>query len=184
MTASPERVALDVATQSDAPLLANLLELYIHDLSDVFQGLEVGPDGRFGYRRLPLYWSEPDRRVPFLIRMDGRIAGFALVQRGSPVNPNPDALDIEEFFVLRQYRRAGVGRIAARLVWNRLPGSWTVRVAEDNRGALAFWRDVIEKYTDGSASEAPVLRDGRQWRIFSFSSAGLNDNGRARSHHI
>ncbi|WP_437515215.1 hypothetical protein [Sorangium sp. So ce1099] len=31
-------VALDAATASDALLLSNLLELYIHDLSDVFPG--------------------------------------------------------------------------------------------------------------------------------------------------
>jgi predicted acetyltransferase len=169
-SSSARAVTLHVATESDAPLLGNLLELYIHDLSDVFAGLEVGPDGRFGYRRLPLYWSQPGKRFPFLFRLDGRVAGFALVQRGSPVNANPDTLDVEEFFVLRQYRRAGVGREAAALLWNRLPGDWTVRVAEDNRGALPFWRDVIGKYTDGVASEASLLHDGRKWRVFSFRS--------------
>jgi len=168
---SAAAVTLHVATESDAPLIGNLVELYIHDLSDVFSGLEVGPDGRFGYRRLPLYWSQPDRRFPFLIRVDGRVAGFVLVQRGSPLNSNPTTLDVEEFFVLRQYRRQGVGRDAAELLWKRLPGDWTVRVAEDNRGALPFWRDVIGKYTDGSASESSLLHDGRQWRIFSFKSS-------------
>ena len=59
---SPEAVSLDAATRSDALLLFNLLELYIHDLSDVFPHIELGPDGRFGYERLPLYWSEPERR--------------------------------------------------------------------------------------------------------------------------
>ena len=32
----PLEVVLDVATSSDAGLLANLLELYVHDLSEVF----------------------------------------------------------------------------------------------------------------------------------------------------
>jgi predicted acetyltransferase len=163
-------VTLDAATPSNAELLANLLELYIHDLSDVFSGLEVGPDGRFGYRRLPLYWSQPDRRFPFLIRLEGRVAGFALVQRGSPLNPDANGLDVEEFFVLRQYRRAGVGRHAAELLWERFPGAWTVRVADDNRSALTFWRGVITEYTKRSATESLVLHDGRQWRVFSFAS--------------
>src|SRR5262249_5498483 len=79
------RISVDVAAKSEEPLLANLLELYIHDLSDIFEGLEIDPDGRFGYRRLPLFWSQPDRRFPFLIRLDGRVAGFALIQRGSPL---------------------------------------------------------------------------------------------------
>ena len=59
-------VALDVAAPGDAGLLANLLELYVHDLSEVFPRIEMGADGRFGYDPLPLYWSEPERRFPFL----------------------------------------------------------------------------------------------------------------------
>ena len=63
--ANPPDVALDVATPSDAGLLANLLELYLHDLSEVFPLIELGGDGRFGYDGLPRYWSEPERRFPF-----------------------------------------------------------------------------------------------------------------------
>ena len=47
-------VTLEPATRSDAPLLANLLELYVHDLSEIFP-VRIGEDGRFGYERLPLY---------------------------------------------------------------------------------------------------------------------------------
>jgi hypothetical protein len=50
MESSPE-VSLTVATESEGALLANLLELYIHDLSEVFPGVELGANGRFGYRR-------------------------------------------------------------------------------------------------------------------------------------
>ena len=47
-------VSLEVATAADHTLLSNLLELYIHDLSSAFPDIEMGQDGRFGYRRLPL----------------------------------------------------------------------------------------------------------------------------------
>jgi predicted acetyltransferase len=173
---SAHAVTLDLAAASEAPLIANLLELYIHDLSDIFPNIELGPDGRFGYRRLPLYWSQPERRFPFVVRCDGRVAGFVLAQRGSPVNADPEALDVEEFFVLRRYRRAGVGRRAAILLWKRLPGSWTVRVAENNRRALGFWREVIGEFTNGSATESPLVREDNLWRVFSFTTlrAALN----------
>src|SRR5215831_5575094 len=59
-------VVLDIATTSDAALIGDLLELYTHDLSDVFP-VQLGEDGRFGYQQLPLYWLEPERRYPFLI---------------------------------------------------------------------------------------------------------------------
>ena len=83
-------VTLDSATPADAALLSNLLELYTHDLSAAFPNVELGPDGRFGYDKLPLYWAEPDRRFPFLIHCSGRVAGFALATRGSPVAADPD----------------------------------------------------------------------------------------------
>jgi predicted acetyltransferase len=164
-------VVLDAATQADAGLLANLLELYIHDLSAAFPNVELGPDGRFGYSRLPLYWSEPDRRFPFLIKCDGRVAGFALATRGSPASDDPDVFDVAEFFVLRRYRRSGVGRRAAILLWNRLPGRWIVRVSEGNAGALPFWSRVIAEVTGGAATELKRPGDPHTWRVFSFESA-------------
>ena len=45
-------------------------------------------------------------------------------------------LDVAEFFVLRRYRRSGVGRSAAFLIWKHFPGTWTVRrVRRESRGA-------------------------------------------------
>src|SRR4029078_1859838 len=78
MEETPPNVALVAAGPSDAPLLSNLLELYIHGRSAAFPHVRRGPDGRFGYPKLPLYWSESDRRFPFLITCDGHLAGFVL----------------------------------------------------------------------------------------------------------
>lgn len=166
---SADDVALDQATLLDAPLLSNLLELYVHDLSDVFP-VELGPDGRFGYDRLSLYWSEPERRWAFLVRHRGRVVGFVLATRAPSPASDTNAYDVAEFFVLRRYRRSEVGRRAAFLLWNRLPGAWTVRVAETNTGGLAFWRDVIAEYTSGAASEAMLAGKLMDWRVFSFES--------------
>jgi len=91
-------VTLELATERDATLLANLLELYIHDLSEVFP-IELGVDGRFGYGSLPLYWSKPETHFAFLFRLNSRIAGFALVARGSPATSDSQDLDLAEFFV-------------------------------------------------------------------------------------
>src|SRR3954466_8074223 len=109
---STREVVLEPATLRDSAALSNLLELYSHDLSDVF-ALELGAEARFGYEKLPLYWSEPEIRFPFLIRAGTRLAGFALVTRGSPASDDPNDFDIAEFFVLRRHRRSGVGRRAA-----------------------------------------------------------------------
>ena len=108
----PASVEVDPALREHAPILANLLELYAHDFSELHI-LDIGPDGRFGYESLPLYWSEPNRH-PFLIRADGKLAGLALVKRGSEISGNQTVWDMSEFFVLRGCRRRGIGMLAAR----------------------------------------------------------------------
>lgn len=162
-------VALLAATPGDAPLLANLLELYQHDLSAIFP-IELDADGRYGYDRLPLYWSEPDTRYAYLIRGDAAVAGFALVTRDSPAIDDPAVLDVAEFFVLRSHRRLGVGRRAARLLWDRHPGRWVVRVSERNRGALPFWEGAIREYTRGGFAAKTHPGQSHVFRVFTFAS--------------
>lgn len=163
-------VTLQRATPEMAPLLQNLLELYVHDLSELFP-VEVGPDGRFGYDKLPLYWQEPAARHAFLITTGGRVAGFILATRGSPASDDPEDLDVAEFFVLRGHRRSGVGRQAAFALWDDLPGSWVVRVSEANQSGLPFWRAVVGAYTSGAFDESARPGKPNGWRIFTFASA-------------
>lgn len=164
-----DEVTLEAAASSDATLLANLLELYVHDLSVIFS-VDIGDDGRFGYEPLPLYWSEPDRRFAFLIRAGGRLAGFALATRGSPATSDPLDLDVAEFFILRRYRRTGIGARAAWLLWNRLPGHWVVRVSQLNAAGLAFWEPTIATYTSGAYATSAIPGKSHAVRVFSFAT--------------
>lgn len=164
-----DEVKLSIATPSDITTLSNLFELYAHDLSDIF-GLELGSDGRFGYEKLPLYWSEPERRFPFLIYNGNRIAGFALITRGSPASDNPNVFDVAEFFVVRRHRRSNVGRQAAFLLWDKFPGSWIVRVSEGNQNGYKFWLRVIGNYTGSTQSETIRPGNPHAWRVFSFNT--------------
>jgi predicted acetyltransferase len=165
----PQDVTLERIASDSAPLLTNLLELYVHDLSAVF-GVEVGADGRFGYDKLPLYWSHPTTHFAYLIRVRGRVAGFALVTRGSPATADPLDLDLAEFFVLRSYRRSGVGRRAAVLLWNSLPAHWIVRVAEAHRDGLCFWEETIRHFTHGAFGTTAYRGKHHVFRVFSFGS--------------
>jgi predicted acetyltransferase len=166
MTKSPLLVR---ATQADAKLLENLLELYIHDMSE-FLPLQPGADGRFGYPRLALYWSEPATRHAFLIQSERGVAGFALVMRGSPASDDPEVLDVAEFFVLRGHRRSGIGRAAAMALWDELPGSWIVRVSQANRAGIPFWSEVVRAYTGGSFVERTLPENPAPRRVLTFQS--------------
>ena len=53
------------------------MELYLYDFSE-FDGADVDAQARYGYPYLDRYWEEAGRS-PFLIRVDGVLAGFVLV---------------------------------------------------------------------------------------------------------
>ena len=165
-----QEVTLDLASASGAPILANLLEFYVHDLSGMF-AIDIGADGRFGYDRLPLYWSEPDTHFAFFVRVGGQLAGFALVTRGSPATDDPADLDVAEFFILRSYRRARVGSRAAFLLWNFLPGHWVVRVSAANHAGLVFWESTIREYTGGAFDQKEWPGKRHAFRVFTFATA-------------
>ena len=161
-------VAVLPAAPEQEPVLANLLELYAHDFSEFF-ALQIGADGRYGYQSLPLYWSEANR-FPFLVRVNGALAGFVLLQQGSQVSDARDIWDVAEFFVLRGYRRQGVGLKVAHQLWRMFAGAWEVRVAARNLVAHSFWQHAISSFTCARAEAGLTDVAGQSWRVFSFSS--------------
>jgi predicted acetyltransferase len=144
------------------PIVANLLQLYAHDFSE-FLDLELGPDGRFNYPPLPLYWTDPNRH-PFLVRIEGQLAGFVLVKRESSI------WDMAEFFVVRAYRRRGIGTAVAQDIWKRFPGPWEVRVIQSNRSALQFWQRAVSAFMGQAIQPIHIEKDGNDWKVFSFES--------------
>jgi predicted acetyltransferase len=168
MTPSARKLQLDRVDPSQASVLANLLELYCHELS-VYFPIRIGVDGRFGYPPLPSYFSEPSR-FAYFIRVAGELAGFALATQGSPATVDPGDWDVAEFFVLRSFRGRGIGERAAAVVWNQTRGHWVVRVASRNTPALAFWRRAIQSYTGHDAQERKVVLTGTERYVFEFDS--------------
>ena len=167
----PAHIEVIPARQEQEPILANLLELYAYDFSE-FHDLELGSDGRFGYGDLPLYWSEPGRH-PFLVWVDDKLAGLILVKRGSEVSGDETVWDVAEFFVLRGYRRRGVGTQIAHEVLRQFPGLWEVRVMESNVSAREFWAHAISILTGEATQPSRVEKDGKWWTLFSFESKGV-----------
>lgn len=160
------RVEVVPAAREHEPVIENLLDLYAHDFSE-FHPVELRPDGRFGYKNLSLYWRDPHRH-PFLIRVDGRLAGFVLMKEVVPVSGNEPVRDMTEFFIARGFRRRGIGTTVTRKLWERFPGRWEIRVMEANTVAHHFWHKAITEFT-GSEIESLRTEKGRQtWRLFSF----------------
>lgn len=172
MTFSRTTSAVDLeiipAPPEQQPILANLLELYAHDFSE-FVDVKLGPDGRFGYKHLPLYWKEPDR-YPFLIKANGHLAGLVFVRRGSEISHDTDVWDMAEFFIVRGLRRLGLGMRAAHDIWKKFPGRWEVRVIDRNETAKDFWGRAINEFIGKAVEPIHLNKDGKGWLVFSFES--------------
>jgi predicted acetyltransferase len=162
------QIELIPAAPDQQPVVANLLELYAHDFSE-FHEIELRADGRFGYKDLPLYWREPDRR-PFLVRVDGNLAGLVLVKRGWDLSGDETVWDMAEFFVVRRYRRRGIGTCVAHEVWRQVPSLWEVRVMESNHSAHLFWAHAISTFTGQTILSRRFENGAKLWRVFAFES--------------
>jgi len=150
------------ASIEEKSILRNLMELCRHDYSE-FNGEDVNEHGLFGYKHLDHYWTEPDRH-PFIVRVSGKLGGFALVRA-----IDEDTHSIAEFFILRKYRHQGIGQTVAHRIFDMFPGKWRVAQEEANLQAQVFWRKVISRYTDGNFEKVqddnwrgPILEFGTQ----------------------
>ena len=104
-------IALLQTTADQAPLIRNLYQFYAYESSD-WEQEDVEVDGRFYIHdeHLQRHWQD-DGWGAYLVLADGFIAGFVLVERSEL--PGIDALELADLFILKKYRRQGIGQAVA-----------------------------------------------------------------------
>ena len=138
---------------------------YLEDLSQLSMNTGMFPvAGEYGEREPELMarWFADDSAHPLIILKNDKPAGFALVSR--PPRNQRDQIDfrMSEFFVAFSARRLGVGRDAARLIFDRFAGSWEITEFLYNLPAVSFWRAVVNDYTQGRFRESSAHGEIRQ----------------------
>ena len=179
-------IELAKASRKDTPVLRRLYELYCHDFSE-FTHSDVGDNGLYTDDLfLTGYWREPGWSA-FLVTADSRLAGFAWVLKTTIFTPGSAECDqlaqagllqgehilMEEFFILRKYRRQGLGLRVAQQLFDRFPGVWEVSEMIENTPAQAFWRKVIARYTAGRYIEMQLETDLWRGPVQVFRSPGV-----------
>ena len=161
------------AKHADKTELAALMQDYLAEFA-TFESVQQDADGHYVYPYFDHYWEDPNR-YPFLFRVDGESAGFALLRfELDPVN-GQGVMHMAEFFVARPYRRRGIGTRAATRLWDLFPGHWRLNVLRSNKNAYPFWRQVIGDYTNNEyVEQAPIEAVGGAF-TFSFMSASDAD---------
>lgn len=147
---------IDRAAPGDKTLLFRLLQLYYFDASrwsgeDILDtGLyECAEEGLLGY--LDPFAADAD--AAFIIRVEGRPAGFVLVEHGDFEGGR--MAEFADLFVLPKYRGHGLASAAIRHIVLASACPWLIAVFKKDADALRYWRNAFERLPFRTVREAP-----------------------------
>lgn len=149
-------VEIRLSTKEEG-FIANLWPLYQHDLSE-FDGAIPNRHGVFNddesvstlaehAKSLDPWWSDPESLFPYVILVDGSLAGFNLVAARPRLRGIDADFVVHEFFLLHAYRGSSAAERAAIGGFERHRGTWEVVTYPAHGRAIAFWRRVVGRYT-------------------------------------
>lgn len=147
------------------PIFRNLMQFYQYDTSD-YTLKDPNPFGQFDYKYLDHYWTDHginnEGRRAYLIRVNGFWGGFVLVNNFKmSTGIDEGCKNIAEFFVMRKWRRQGIGKYVAHQIFDTFHGQWEVKQEKENIGAHKFWICVIDEYKSGNYER--VESYGSEW---------------------
>ncbi|KAB8135739.1 GNAT family N-acetyltransferase [Gracilibacillus oryzae] len=167
-------ITITKVSYDDKLVLSNIIQLYRYDSSE-FDGHALNSHGLYMYKYLDNQWTD-DYRYPAIIKVDGEIAGFVLIILDVPkdftkLSKTNKTNVISDFFILRKFRRKGIGKQVAFSIFDQFKGDWEVKQTLTNKPAYEFWKKVIGDYTNGFSYHEEVLKN-EQWTgpVFNFKS--------------
>lgn len=151
------KINIAPATTEQMSVIQNMARFYAYDLSKSCGFYELfdwsfPENGLYEARDFSKYWQP--NCYPFIIRMDGELAGFALINKiGSA--PEVD-WNMGEFFIVGKFQGKGIGRQVAFELFNMFPGKWEVMQMPPNLPAIKFWKKVVAEYTSDQFIETTI----------------------------
>jgi predicted acetyltransferase len=151
-----------IAMKNEKDLFKNLLQLYMYDFTE-FTDVDINGDGLYNiFSDFDSYWLEQKQNQPYIVRVNEAIAGFALIQEVT--NELRKYNYLAHFFIMRKYRRQGIGKEVAIQLFHSLKGEWELYQLERNEPAQKFWKKIINEYTNGNYREK--FENGRRYQTF------------------
>jgi len=152
-------IELILATEENANIIRNLYPLYLYDLSEIYGNF---PNQYGIYEEEPIktlteqyhiqdaWFQNPESLYPFIIFVDKKPAGFALISKGKYAPRGTDYF-VYEFFLLRPYRGKNIAEIAAINLFNKFRGNWELYTnpTSTNKQGQSFWHKTVNNYTLG-----------------------------------
>ena len=137
-------------TEDHKAVIWNLFQFYCYETS-IEDECDVDDSGLYSLSPayFARYWTE-SRWSAHLLRWDGAIAGFALIEASDAL---PGAQEIADLFVMKRFRRRGIATQVARHFMSRRVVPWTVVIFDEALEARAFWASMFND---------PLLAPSRQ----------------------
>lgn len=162
------------ARRSQLGLLERLLQLYCHDF-DTWLDEGVDDKGLYDVGFNPRRYFREKNRWAYIAYVDGRVGGFSLVSDNIAQRDDAEGRYIDEFFILRTYRRMGVGSVVATLTFDTFAGYWEVVALKPNMPAVTFWRTIIDEYSGGDYETTTTLEDDIEHVWYMFETPESDD---------
>jgi len=139
-------LSIEIVKKEEKEILRNLFEKYRYEFSQ-YDNLDVNYLGLYGYDYFDCYWTD-ENRYPYFIKVDNKLAGFAMVCDYQDYKVNTK-YTMGEYFIMYKYRRYGIGKKAAFYIFDRLKGKWQLKIHPKNNVSELFWIKIIDEYTKG-----------------------------------
>jgi len=138
---------------NDKPVFRNLMQYYQYDMSE-YSKEDPNTFGQFDYKYLDHYWTEHGKteegRTAYLVKVNDQYAGFVLVNNFSlDSKVLGSRKSIAEFFILKKWRKNGIGKMTAFKIFDTYKGQWEIKQMEANLPSHHFWLSVVDEYTKG-----------------------------------
>ncbi|MDP8202648.1 MAG: GNAT family N-acetyltransferase [Candidatus Tenebribacter burtonii] len=144
----------------------NLVNLQFHDLSEFRDSFDILEDGRFEWTFSDCFKPNNEHHHPLLILCKDRIVGFLIFSVFNGKHPEVD-FQLVEMFVLKMYRKKGVGKQVIEIIFDNYKGKYHLDVSEKNIPAIKFWEKLIEKHSN-QIFKKPFKDEGNKYINYIF----------------
>ena len=127
-------------TDDHKPLIWNVFQFYCYETS-IEDECDLEENGLYSLSSeyFAQYWINP-RWSAHLLRWNGAIAGFALIE---PSEALDSAQELADLFVVKRFRRKGIARDVALHFMAERTIPWTVVVFQEAHDAQSFWSKLF-----------------------------------------
>lgn len=181
-------IQVTLCREEEAHIICNMYPYYLYDLSEIWERLpnSQGVFDEEEYATLHqqsdvflIWWRHPGVLYPWIIRVNGVPAGFALIAT-APYLPAGSSAQyyLNEFFVMRPFRGQGVAQQAASHIFEQYKGDWELQTnaSSRNRHTQSFWNHILSQYTENQYSQQEITdEDQQQLLSYCFNNQQKNE---------